>query len=226
MEKLIYLDNAATTLRKPPGVAEAVAQAILTAGNAARGAHGASMQASRTVYETRQKLARLLGCPRPDHVVFTSNSTTALNICDWDSAEVSDVLYADYGIATRPGAHCAPRLHEALGTVRQGAVRFSFSVFNSEDEADMAIQAVKELAQSKSGKGIPGRGCLFPTPAAPAPSQQRGRGCRVFPAEYPDTKAFPGTAAARRRYTGPEIDRSNRRRAQAGGHPQPRLRRG
>lgn len=53
MEKLIYLDNAATTLRKPPGVAEAVAQAILTAGNAARGAHGASMQASRTVYETR-----------------------------------------------------------------------------------------------------------------------------------------------------------------------------
>ncbi len=107
------------------------------------------MQASHTVYETRQKLARLLGCPRPDHVVFTSNSTTALNICDWDSAEVSDVLYADYGIATRPGAHCAPRLQEALGTVRQGAVRFSFSVFNSEDEADMAIQAVKELAQSK-----------------------------------------------------------------------------
>lgn len=83
MEKLIYLDNAATTLRKPPGVAEAAAQAILTAGSAARGAHGAS------------------------------------------------------------------RLHEALGTVRQGAVRFSFSVFNSEDEADMAIQAVKELAQSK-----------------------------------------------------------------------------
>ena len=40
-------------------------------------------------------------------------------------------------------------VHEALGTVRQGAVRFSFSVFNSEDEADMAIQAVKELAQSK-----------------------------------------------------------------------------
>ena len=102
MEKLIYLDNAATTLRKPPGVAEAAAQAILTAGNAARSAHGASMQASRTVYETRQKLARLLGCPRPDHVVFTSNSTTALNICDWDSAEVSDALYADYGIATAP----------------------------------------------------------------------------------------------------------------------------
>ena len=66
MEKLIYLDNAATTLHKPPQVAQAVAQAILTAGNAARGAHGASMQASRTVFETRRKLAQLLGCPRPE----------------------------------------------------------------------------------------------------------------------------------------------------------------
>ena len=380
MEKLIYLDNAATTLHKPPQVAEAVKQAILTAGNAARGAHGASMQASRTVFETRQKLARLLGCPQADHVVFTANSTMALNIAitgilssgdhaistdlehnsvlrplyalheqgmalsfvpadkqgrvryedfaslfrpntkavicthasnltgnmldlaciaamahehgallvvdasqtagavpidmtalgvdvlcftghkglmgpqgtgglcirpgveirpllrggsgvhsfdrqqpaayptrleagtlnshgiagldaavdyllsegvaaiekreqalmrrfyenvcdidgvqvygdfaalqraaivalnirDYDSAEIADVLFADYGIATRPGAHCAPRMHQALGTVQQGAVRFSFSVFNTEDEVDAAIQAVRELAQ-------------------------------------------------------------------------------
>lgn len=381
MEKLIYLDNAATTLHKPPQVAEAVKQAILTAGNAARGAHGASMQASRTVFETRQKLARLLGCPQADHVVFTANSTMALNIAitgilspgdhaistdlehnsvlrplyalheqgvalsfvpadkqgrvryedfaslfrpntkavicthasnltgnmldlaciaamahehgallvvdasqtagavpidmtamgvdvlcftghkglmgpqgtgglcirpgveirpllrggsgvhsfdrqqpaayptrleagtlnshgiagldaavdyllsegvaaiekreqalmrrfyenvcdidgvqvygdfaapqraaivalnirDYDSAEIADVLLADYGIATRPGAHCAPRMHQALGTVQQGAVRFSFSVFNTEDEVDAAIQAVRELAQT------------------------------------------------------------------------------
>ena len=353
MEKLIYLDNAATTLHKPPQVVEAVKNAILTAGNAARGAHGASMQASRTVFETRQKLARLLGCPQAEHVVFTANSTMALNIAiqgilspenhaistdlehnsvlrplyalqdqgmgldfvradrqgniryedfaplfrpntkavvcthasnltgnmldiariaeiahahgallivdasqtagtvpidmtalgvdvlcftghkglmgpqgtgglcirpgvdirpllrggsgihsfdrhqpeayptrleagtlnshgiagldaaadylletiygdfspsqraaivalnirDYDSAEIADVLSADYGIATRPGAHCAPRMHEALGTVQQGAVRFSFSVFNTEEEIDAAIAAVAELAQ-------------------------------------------------------------------------------
>lgn len=380
MEKLIYLDNAATTLHKPPQVAEAVKEAILTAGNAARGAHGASMQASRTVFETRQKLARLLGCPQADHVVFTANSTMALNIAiqgilspedhaistdlehnsvlrplyalqeqgmgldfvradqqgniryedfaplfrpntkavvcthasnltgnmldiariaeithahgallivdasqtagtvpidmtalgvdvlcftghkglmgpqgtgglcirpgveirpllrggsgihsfdrhqpeayptrleagtlnshgiagldaaadyllevgveairqkeqalmrrfyevvrridgvtvygdfspsqraaivalnirDYDSAEIADVLSADYGIATRPGAHCAPRMHEALGTVQQGAVRFSFSAFNTEEEIDAAIAAVAELAR-------------------------------------------------------------------------------
>ena len=70
----------------------------------------------------------------------------ALNIRDYDSSEVSDALFTDYGIATRPGAHCAPRMHEALGTVKQGAVRFSFSYFNTEEEVDTAIRAVRELS--------------------------------------------------------------------------------
>ena len=377
---MIYLDNAATTLHKPPEVAEAVKNAILTAGNAARGAHGASLSASRMVFETRSRLAELFGCPRADHVVFTANSTEALNIAvyglisagdhvistdlehnsvlrplyrleaersvslsfvpadrqgridygdferlirpetraiicthasnltgnavdigrvgaiahahglklivdasqtagvlpidmaaqhidllcftghkslmgpqgtgglclgenvalrpwkvggtgvqtysrfqpeqlptcleagtlnghgiaglsaaldylngvgldairereerlmrrfyagvtaipgvtvfgdfeaprtavvtlnirDYDSGEVADALSQDYGIATRPGAHCAPRMHRALGTERQGAVRFSFGWFNTEDEVDTAIRAVKELAE-------------------------------------------------------------------------------
>ena len=77
---MIYLDNAATTLHKPPEVAEAVKNAILTAGNASRGAHGVSLSASRMVFETRSRLAKLFGCPRADHVVFTANSTEALNI--------------------------------------------------------------------------------------------------------------------------------------------------
>ena len=76
----IYLDSAATSLHKPPQVAQAVAEAICKAGNAARGAHGASLSALRTVYDTRCLAARLLGCPRPDHVVFAANSTMALNI--------------------------------------------------------------------------------------------------------------------------------------------------
>lgn len=70
----------------------------------------------------------------------------ALNIRDYDSGEVSDELGQSYGIATRPGAHCAPRLHEALGTTGQGAVRFSFSWFTTEAEVDEAIRAVTELA--------------------------------------------------------------------------------
>lgn len=77
---MIYLDNAATTLKKPQCVIDAVCAAMGSMGNASRGAHGGSLHASRIVYETREKLARLFGCVRPDHVVFTANSTEALNI--------------------------------------------------------------------------------------------------------------------------------------------------
>lgn len=77
---MIYLDNAATSLHKPPQVAEAVVRAMSSMGNAARGAHDGALSASRTVYAARVKLAKLFGCPRPDHVVFTANSTEALNI--------------------------------------------------------------------------------------------------------------------------------------------------
>lgn len=71
----------------------------------------------------------------------------SLNIRDYDSARAADWLYEDYGIAVRGGAHCAPLMHEALGTREQGAVRFSFSYFNTEAEADEAAAAVRELAE-------------------------------------------------------------------------------
>ena len=73
----------------------------------------------------------------------------ALNIRDYDSGEVSDALSEQYGIATRPGAHCAPLMHKALGTVEQGAVRFSFSHFNTEEEIKIAVAALQELAKEE-----------------------------------------------------------------------------
>lgn len=72
-----------------------------------------------------------------------------LNIGDYDSSEVSDELLMIYGISTRPGAHCAPLMHEALGTVSQGAVRFSFSHYNTEEEVETAINAIRELAEEE-----------------------------------------------------------------------------
>ena len=70
----------------------------------------------------------------------------SLNIEDFDSAEVSDELLTEYGIATRAGGHCAPLMHEVLGNVEQGAVRFSFSHFNTKEEVEKAISAIRELA--------------------------------------------------------------------------------
>ena len=77
---MIYFDNAATTLYKPQSVIDAVVQAMTTAGNAARGTHAGSLAASRTVYDARVKIAQFFHCSRADHVVFTANSTEALNI--------------------------------------------------------------------------------------------------------------------------------------------------
>ena len=69
-----------------------------------------------------------------------------LNIGAYDSSEVGDALLMDYDISIRPGAHCAPLMHEALGTVGQGAVRLSFSHYNTEEEVDTAIRAIQELS--------------------------------------------------------------------------------
>lgn len=83
---------------------------------------------------------------------FTTKNRCAivtLNIGDYDSSEVSDALLTEYSISTRSGGHCAPLMHEALGTVEQGAVRFSFSHYNTDEEVDTAIQAVRELAKEE-----------------------------------------------------------------------------
>lgn len=76
---MIYLDNAATTMHKPQTVIDAVTQAMCSLGNAGRGATSGALDAARTIHGCRAKLARLLGCPRADHVCFTPNSTAALN---------------------------------------------------------------------------------------------------------------------------------------------------
>ena len=91
----------------------------------------------------------------PGITVYGDFSTTnrcaivSLNVRDYDSGEVSDALYAEYGIATRPGAHCAPLMHKALGSVEQGAVRFSFSHYNTMEEVKIAVSALQELAQEE-----------------------------------------------------------------------------
>lgn len=76
-------------------------------------------------------------------------AVVSLNLGDYDSSEVSDELSYTYEISTRPGAHCAPLMHESMGTVDQGMVRFSFSWFNTEDEIDTAIRALHELAEEE-----------------------------------------------------------------------------
>ena len=88
-----------------------------------------------------------------DLIVYGDFSTNqrcpivSLNLGQRDSAEISDLLSYEYGIATRSGGHCAPLMHEALGTKEQGVVRFSFSSFTTEHEIWEAIAALQKISQ-------------------------------------------------------------------------------
>ena len=77
---MIYLDNAATTLRKPPEVGQAMLDALQTAGNPGRGAHEPTLHAARLVFEARSALAELLGAEDPSCIAFTTNATQSLNM--------------------------------------------------------------------------------------------------------------------------------------------------
>ncbi len=118
---MIYLDNAATTMKKPPQVAEAVVRAMNSMGNASRGAHKEALTASRVVYDTRVKLAQLFNCRRPDHVAFTCNSTEALNIAIAGALEPGDHVVTtvlEHNSVLRPLYRHEAEKGGALGFVR------------------------------------------------------------------------------------------------------------
>ena len=77
---MIYLDNAATTLQKPPAVARAVASAVGTMSSPGRGNYGPSSRASRLLLALREKAGQLFGFSRPEQVILTHNATHGLNI--------------------------------------------------------------------------------------------------------------------------------------------------
>ena len=86
------------------------------------------------------KIAGSTNCEKTSAIV-------SLNIGAVPSSEISLLLDEEYGIATRPGAHCAPRLHEALGTKEQGLVRFSFSFFNTLDEIAKTLEILETVSK-------------------------------------------------------------------------------
>ncbi|MDD6213334.1 MAG: aminotransferase class V-fold PLP-dependent enzyme [Clostridiales bacterium] len=109
------------------------------------------------IYEKEMKLTRRFaeGVEALDNVKLYGSGLheeqmrvpiVSLNIGDYDSASVGQWLWEDYEIAVRTGAHCAPLMHKALGTENQGAVRFSFSHYNTEEEVDTAIEAIRKYA--------------------------------------------------------------------------------
>ena len=75
-------------------------------------------------------------------------SVITINIGNMDSGEITFLLDSEYNIATRSGIHCAPLAHKTLGTLEQGAVRFSLGYFNTKEDIDKAIEALKEISKN------------------------------------------------------------------------------
>lgn len=135
---MIYLDNAATTLIKPPEVEAAVCEAMRTCANAGRGGHSAAMAAADRLFECREAAAELFGIENPEQVVFTLNATHALNIA------IKGVM--------RGGGHCVISGYEhnsvarPLKAMEAQGVRFTAAhsrLFDPED----ALRAFREALQ-------------------------------------------------------------------------------
>ena len=101
---MIYMDNAATSLQKPLQVEQAVLEALRTAGNPGRGAHEATLHASRLVYGARAAAAELFDAEDASRIAFTANATEALNIA------ISGLI--------RPGDHVITTVCEHYSVLR------------------------------------------------------------------------------------------------------------
>jgi len=77
---MIYLDSAATSLQKPPSVAQAVLDAMRRCASPGRGSHSAAMYAADIVFDCRSAASELFGVGSPEKVVLTMNATHALNL--------------------------------------------------------------------------------------------------------------------------------------------------
>lgn len=75
-------------------------------------------------------------------------SVVSFNLAGWEPTDAAAVLDDRFDLQCRPGLHCAPWAHRSLGTFPRGTVRFSPGYFNTPEEMDRAVEAVKQLAAS------------------------------------------------------------------------------
>jgi cysteine desulfurase family protein len=108
------------------------------------------------IHSEEMRLARflrdgLLAIPRVKLYALDSLenhiAVLAFNVDGMDAADVGTMLDVDFGIACRTGLHCAPLVHEQMGTDKiHGSVRFGIGPFNTEAHIRTAVQAVEKIA--------------------------------------------------------------------------------
>jgi selenocysteine lyase/cysteine desulfurase len=72
----------------------------------------------------------------------------SVNIQGVTPQDLGAILDGDFDIAVRSGLHCAPLVHQGLGTGEHGAVRFSLGMFNTGQEIDRTLEAMEAIARN------------------------------------------------------------------------------
>jgi len=80
------------------------------------------------------------------HDAARQTATVSFNVAGLEPSEVGLRLDEEYGILCRVGLHCAPSAHKTIGTFPTGTVRFGLGYFNTKEEVEAAVQAVREIA--------------------------------------------------------------------------------
>lgn len=142
MDKIIYFDHAATSWPKPPSVSAAISQALREkGGNPGRSGHRLSLSAARAIYECREAVCRLFSCKYPERVIFTQNTTYALNMAIKGIARYGDhvlVSNLEHNSVLRP-----------LETLAIHGV--TYSLFDaSDDDDDDVIYCFKRAIKSNT----------------------------------------------------------------------------
>ena len=166
---MIYFDNAATTLMKPPSVEKAVTSALKSLGSPGRGAHPAAIRAAEEAYACRRQAAATFGVRDPASIVFCMNATHALNIAVKSLAEAGDrvvITGYEHNAVLRPltavGAEIAVasaplfRPEESILAFREQLKRGAkAAVVNHVSNVFGYIQPLEEMAALCREMGVP-----------------------------------------------------------------------
>jgi len=112
---------------------------------------GVNQIRAREVDLTRRLISGLAQIPGVSvyggHDAEMQTATVSFNIQGLAPSDVGLLLDERYGIMSRVGLHCAPAAHRTIGTFPVGTVRFSLSYFNTAEELETAIDAIREIAE-------------------------------------------------------------------------------
>lgn len=165
---MIYLDNAATTMQKPPSVYSAVLDAMRECASVGRSGHAAAMRAAETVFDCRQAAASFFDA-LPDQVVFTFNATHGLNIAIASLVQPGDRVVIsgfEHNAVWRPLTHRGAEIVVAgQSAFSQEEILYSFSeAINERTKAVICthvsnvfgfILPVEEIAKMCQERGVP-----------------------------------------------------------------------